>query len=81
MALNAAQTATEIVAAQEALPPEATAQDRMEAMINALYTRIKADIVITSEVAAGIAVATTGSPSAQTGATTAPGMATSQAVT
>lgn len=50
MALNATQTATEIVAALDALAPEATAQERWQAVIDALYTRIKADMVVSSTV-------------------------------
>jgi hypothetical protein len=84
MALNAAQTAQEMVAAENALPIDAPAIDRLTALVNVLYTRIKADIVITSQVASGITVAipttsSAGNPS--TGATSAPGTATSQVVT
>lgn len=72
MPLDKTATTSEIVSAMNALPPTATAAQRWDAMIGVLYTRIKADILIESIVAAGIPT--------PAGPTTGPGTATSSEV-
>lgn len=84
MSLNKTTTATGIVSAIQAINPGldgTQAQALWEAIINALYVRIKADLVVGSVVATSIPVATTGTAAAQTGATTSTGTATSNSVT
>lgn len=81
MALSVPNTVNDILTAMRALPATATDTDRWTAAVTAIYTRIKADIQVGSVVASGIAVATTGSSTAQTGDTTATGSATSNSVT
>jgi hypothetical protein len=83
MALNKTQTATEVVAALNGLPIDATSQQRWEAAIEVIYTRIKADMIVASQVASGINVtipSTSGPGSPSTGATSATGTATSQTI-
>lgn len=61
MALNVTQTVTDIMAQLDAQPRDtATEQDRWTAVITALYTRIKADLVITTQIASGQPVAASG---------------------
>lgn len=89
MALNAATTANEIVTAIETArgsaipaPHRATAVAYWTAIIDALYTRIKADILIQSQVAAGIAgTVTSGAGSPGNTITSATGTATNTSVT
>lgn len=53
MALNVSQTVSEITAALDALNRDTgTEAQRWTAVINVLYTRIKADLVVTGDVTA-----------------------------
>lgn len=87
MSLNASNTATDIVNAIQSdlgVTLNADAKALWTAIIGALYTRIKADIQIQSQVASGIAVnipSTSGPGSPSVGSTSAAGTATSNSVT
>ena len=86
MSLSASNTAEDIVTALEGLghsfgSNRSAAVTHWNAIINALYVRIKADIEIHSVVATGIHVSVTGTATAQTGATDATGTALNDSVT
>lgn len=84
MSLNASTTADDIIAALQAAGltsiDSGLAKPYWVAVINALYTRIKADIQITSQVQVGIHVSVAGNATNQAGATDAIGTANSTVV-
>lgn len=61
MALNVNTTVTDITTALDAIDRDSgTEAQRWTAVVNALYTRIKADLQIVAVVKSGISVTTTG---------------------